>query len=74
MGDWEAGRRFALSLSDEALRSIHFEGLMFEQASAGEARAALEWAETLTDPLVRTHALLGIVRGIIEPKKPPLGK
>ena len=42
---------------------------MFEQAKAGESRAALEWAETLADPLLRTHALLGIVRGIIETRK-----
>ena len=42
---------------------------MFEQAKAREARAAPEWAETMADPLLRTNAMLGIVRGIIEPRK-----
>jgi RNA polymerase sigma factor (sigma-70 family) len=66
--DWEAGRQSALNLRDEVLRSNCAEFLSFEQAKAGEARAALDWAETLTDPLIRARALLGVVRGIIEPK------
>ncbi len=74
VGDWELGRRFALGINDEWLRPIHLEGLSYEQAKAGEARAAMEWAEAQADPLIRTRSLLGIVRGIIEPKDPTPGK
>jgi hypothetical protein len=68
-GDWGAGRQAALTIGNEVLRSDYVEFLSFEQAKAGEPRAALEWAETHTDPLLRAHALLGVVRGIIEPKQ-----
>ena len=64
VGNWEAARHAALSLRDEILRATHSEGLAYEQAKAGEASDALKWAETLTTPLLRAHALLGVARGI----------
>jgi tetratricopeptide (TPR) repeat protein len=70
VGDWEAGRHAALSLSDEILRANHIEGLAFEQAKAGETRNALAWAQAQTAPLLRAHAFLGVARGIIERRMP----
>ena len=69
VGDWPGGRLAALGQTDEALRAIHVEDLCFRQATAREARDALKWADGQTDPLIRAHALLGIVRGIIEQTK-----
>jgi len=74
VGDWPGGRLAALGQTDEALRAIHVEGLCFAQASAGEARDSLKWADGQTDPLLRAHALLGIIRGIIEQTKKAGGK
>jgi hypothetical protein len=68
VGDWDSARELALGMSDEALRAIHAERLSFEQTKAGEARHAVRWADTLSDPVVRANALLGVVRAIIEPK------
>jgi tetratricopeptide (TPR) repeat protein len=74
VGDWEGGRQAALSLNDEILRAHHIEDLTFEQAKAGETRNALEWAEAQTAALLRAHALLGVVRGIIDRKVQTSGK
>jgi hypothetical protein len=71
VGDWPGAHEFALGQSDFALRSTHVQGACFEQARAGEARDALEWADGQTDSLLRAHALLGVVRGMIEPKARP---
>ncbi len=74
IGDWEGGRQAALSLNDAILRATLIESLAFEQAKAGEARDAQEWAEAQTPALLRTRALLGVVRGIIERKTPSAGR
>jgi len=74
VGDWEAGLQSALSLKDEILRATHLESLAFEQAKAGETRNALEWAGAQTPALLRAHALLGVVRGIIERKRQSSGR
>ncbi len=66
VGDWTGGRQSALGQTDNALRATHVEGVCFFQAKAGEARDAVEWADGQTDPLLRAHALLGAVRGMIE--------
>jgi tetratricopeptide (TPR) repeat protein len=66
LGDWEGIRRLALS-GEIGLRGASLlESLAFQQAKAGEARDALEWAAAQTAPLLRAHALLGVVRGITE--------
>jgi RNA polymerase sigma factor (sigma-70 family) len=65
-GDWQGGRLSALGQSDVFLQSIHVEGVCFEQARGGEAADALAWAVGRADPLLRAHALLGVVRGIID--------
>ena len=68
VGDWEGSLHAALGLGDEILRANHIEGLAFEQARSGESRQALKWAEAQSPTLLRTHALLGVVRGIIDRK------
>jgi hypothetical protein len=74
VGDWVGAREFALGQTDSFLRASHSEGLCFQQASVGEARDALKWADGQTDPLLRANALLGVARGIIEKTKQPPGK
>jgi Sigma-70 region 2 len=66
VGDWVGAREFALGQTDSALRATHVEGLCFQQAKAGERSDALVWALGQTDPINRAHALLGVVRGMIE--------
>lgn len=74
VGDWEKGRKVALSLRDKITRGNMIEVVTFEQAKAGEPREALKWAEDQSDALLRAHALLGVVRGIIEHATPPSTK
>jgi hypothetical protein len=66
VGNWEAGRQSARSQTDEIVRANLIEQLAFRQAKAGEVQSALDWAQAEGTPLLRAHALLGVVRGMIE--------
>jgi hypothetical protein len=50
------------------------EDLAKQQAQAGEAHAALEWARAEATPLLQAHALLGVARGILDQGKAPSRK
>lgn len=66
VGDWEQARKTALNIDSDFIRANNVQGVAFEQSKAGELREALKWAEAQSDTLLRAHALLGVVRGIIE--------
>jgi RNA polymerase sigma factor (sigma-70 family) len=65
VGDWEAGREWAHEQGDEIVRANLIEHLAFHQAKSGDAKSALEWAQAEETALLRAHALLGVVRGMM---------
>src|SRR3972149_6548908 len=78
-GDLEAAqetfrlaRQKADAYMDESYRAVHLQGIAHSQAKAGQKQEALQWTRSLSEPVAKAAALVGIARGILEKSEPKI--
>jgi tetratricopeptide (TPR) repeat protein len=68
-GDFPAARAIAGMIADPAAAGVAWEKIARAQAEAGQEAEAVQWAESLKDPLHRSYVFLGVAEGLTARRK-----
>jgi hypothetical protein len=70
-GDVKGALQTAATIPETSQKAFALSGIGAAQAKAGDVKGALAWTDNESSPLVKSQALLGVARGILDRIFPP---